>query len=132
LSHVYSDGHAATDPHPSFNPPKGILFIVTLPFPLQTARNALIFAFFSPQMPSGRPQMAEKGLILHFRACPHAPKTGGMLGILPPPYPHRCRFVALYPPHRWGCAGPKIRGSPEVPRPPVMLGFWPETPTVSP
>jgi len=69
-------------------------------------------------MPSGRPQMAEKGLILHFRACPHAPKTGGMLGILPPPYPHRCRFVALYPPPVGvrRAENPRIAGSALTPR----------------
>ena len=101
-----------------FNPPKGILFIVTLPFRLQTGKNAQLFAFFGPQMPIEWPQMAEKGLILHFRACPHAPKTGGMLGILPPPYPHRCRFVALYPPPVGvrRAENPRIAGSALTPR----------------
>jgi len=102
----------------SFNPPKGILFIVTLPFRLQTGKNAQLFAFFGPQMSSGRPQMAEKGLILRFRACPYAPKTGGMLGISPSPYPHRCRLGALYPPPVGvrRAENPRIAGSALTPR----------------
>ena len=56
------------------------------------------FPFLALKYHLGGPKWPQKGPFPHFRASPHAPKTGGMLGFLPPPYPISAslRFLLYY------------------------------------
>lgn len=87
----------APPPTPSFNPPKGILFIVTFPFPSKRQKSASFFPFLAIKLhfcpPNGRkwPPNAFPSM------SPH-PKNPGVIGFLASPLPLPCRFGRSHPP----------------------------------